>query len=154
MKNETLTMSKIHWPDILEAAANNVPINGRKPGAPANETLSVPSIISWRESELDAEWIILESLHNSRGELFGGYYSVLADVALSYTVMTALKDDERFKTIDLRVSYFRPATTGKIHISCVVSNRSKSFVYAEALFKNESGKNLAKAVAAFAIVPA
>ncbi len=43
-------------------------------------------------------------MQNSRGELFGGYYSVLADIALSYTVMTVLTDNERFKTIDLRIS--------------------------------------------------
>ncbi len=147
-------MNELHWPDILDAAIKNQTINGVKPGAPANETLSVPKIISWSEGKLEAEWNILESLHNSRGELFGGYYSVLADVALSYTVMTYVKDNERFKTIDLRLSYYRPVSTGKIRISCSVTNKSKSFIYAEALFINESGKNLAKGVATFAIVPA
>ncbi len=85
---------------------------------------------------------------------FGGYYSVLADVVLSYTAMTAISDEERFKTVDLRMSYFRSATTGKIIINCSVINKSRSFLHAEALFVNDAGKNLAKAVVTFAIVAA
>jgi uncharacterized protein (TIGR00369 family) len=147
-------MNIIHWPEILDAVINGKPIDGKKPGAPANETLSVPKILSWKSGELTAEWLIDPLLLNSRGELFGGYYSVLADVALSYTVMTCISDSERFKTIDLRVSYFRPAFIGKIAINCRVINKTKSFVHTEAEFISEEGKQLAKASATFAIVPA
>jgi len=147
-------MSSIHWPDVIEAAITDSTYNGRKPGAPANETLSVPRILSWsNEGTLDAEWTIRPELLNSRGELFGGYYSVLADVALSYNVMTVISDEEQFKTVDLRVSYFRPGIEGKITIECYVTNKSRSFVHNEALFKNEQGKLLAKVVATFALVP-
>ncbi len=147
-------MSDFKWSDILDAVVNGTTINGVKPGAPANETLSVPKVLGWESGKLQAEWTILENLHNSRGELFGGYYSVLADVALSYTAMTVLNDDERFKTVDLRVSWFRPATTGTITIDCEVINRSRSFVHTEALFKNPAGKLLCKVAVTFAIVPA
>lgn len=143
----------MHWPDILNAVINDLPIDGKKPGAPANETLSVPKLLSWEKGSLEANWKVEDALLNSRGELFGGYYSVLADVVLSYTVMTTIKDEERFKTIDLRVSYFRPVSSGTISITCKVINQSRSFVHTEALFTNKAGKNVAKAVATFAIVP-
>ena len=147
-------MSTLCWVEILDAVVAGEEINDTKPGSPANETLSVPKLLSWQEGSITAQWQIRNELHNSRGELFGGYYGVLADVAASYTAMTIVKDDERFKTTDLRLSYFRPAFDGMISIEGMVLNRSRSFLHVEILFKNDAGKLLSKAAATFAVVAA
>ncbi len=148
-------MSEISWSAILDAMVSGTKIEGKRPGSPANETLSVPDIKSWEKGCIDAQWSVRKELTNSRGELFGGYYGVLADVTLSYTAMTLVADDERFKTTDLRVSYFRPIFDGVIKIEGRVINRSRSFLHAEAMFyREEDGKLLAKAGATFAVVPA
>lgn len=145
-------MSKLNWREMLDAQLAGEGQQGNKPGSPSSETLPGPTLLSWQEGAITAQWEIEEKFLNSRGDLFGGYYGVLADTAACLTAMTAVKDDEYFKTTDLRLSYFRPAFSGMISIEGAVLNRSRSFLHAEVLFKNDQGKLLSKAVVVFAIV--
>jgi len=142
------------WRELLDAATEGHDRLVPHPGGPAIENLDVPRIRSWRPGEISAEWTVPESLTNLRGELFGGYYGVLADVVLSFTAMTVVDDAERFKTGQLQISYFRPASCTTIRIEGTVINRSRTAIHAEASLLREDGKLLAKATATFAIVAA
>jgi uncharacterized protein (TIGR00369 family) len=150
-------MGGMVWSEVLDNLVAGASISremlkaGEVDGPRAMDTLSVPTLLSWAPGSIEAEWEIQPSLLNSRGELFGGYYGVLADVAASYTGLTVTANKQFLKTLDLRVSYFRPAIEGKIRIEGSVTNQSKSFVHTETVFFNDDGKMLSKAVATFAV---
>ena len=88
------------WSELLDAVTAGHDKLDPHPGGPALATLDVPRILSWEPGKLLADWDVPERLTNLRGELFGGYFGVLADVALSFTVMTVVEESERFKTND------------------------------------------------------
>jgi uncharacterized protein (TIGR00369 family) len=142
-----------YWGDILNGEVNEINDPTRRLQVPAYKSLSIPKIKSWKEGHVSATWAVKKELFTALGDLFGGYYGVLSDVALSYAAMTVLGDEEAFKTTDLHLTYFRPAVEGDMEIEGVVVNRSKTLIHAEAFFRNEKGKLLAKASTTFVIVP-
>jgi uncharacterized protein (TIGR00369 family) len=90
---------------------------------------------------------------NSRGHVFGGYFGVLSDMTFCYTAMSVLNGNEGFITNDLRISYFRPASGGTLHIEGRVVNRTRQSVHMESDFKNSEGKLLTKATGIMSVVP-
>jgi acyl-CoA thioesterase len=99
-----------------------------------------------------ADWEVPGGLTNLRGELFGGYFGVLADVVLSFAAMTVVDESERFRTNDLQITYFRPALEGTIHFDAEVINRSRSLIHGEARIVRADGKLLARATATFSVL--
>ena len=75
--------------------------------------------------------------------VFGGYLATLADQTCSFALMTMLKDDQNFTTVDLQTHFFRH-----------VLNVSKTQAYVEAVFTNAEGKLALKARAVERIIPA
>jgi uncharacterized protein (TIGR00369 family) len=141
------------WHNILDSALEKNIKNGETPlKSPIFENLGLPGLKSWEPGSVRAEWTVDPRMLNSRGELMGGFYGVLADAVLALSAMTVLNKDEFFKTSDLRVSFFRPILKGVIKIKGSVINKSKSMIHLEAVFKNDQGKLLSKATATQSIV--
>ncbi|HCS29334.1 MAG TPA: hypothetical protein DIW43_17890 [Spongiibacteraceae bacterium] len=115
--------------------------------SPAVEWLGFPRLQAYGDSWVEAYWDIESRTLNSRGTIFGGYYGVLADGLLALATMTALQDNEHFVTSDLRISFFRAASTGRVRMRAEVTNRSRSLLHVEGDFRDESGQLLAKATA-------
>jgi len=128
---------------ILENSSHEKPLLTSK----AYETLGLPRLKKWEPGDVLAEWAFDERMGNSRGELFGGFYAVLADEVSALAAMSVMKPNEIMKTLDLRVSFFRPLTEGIVKIRAFVLNRSGSAVHVEAEFHDQQGKLLAKAFA-------
>ncbi|MBW2274561.1 MAG: PaaI family thioesterase [Deltaproteobacteria bacterium] len=145
---------RFRWRELLDAVTRGHDELDPHPGGPAIQNLDVPNIRSWEPGRVRADWEVPAGLTNLRGELFGGYFGVLADVVLSFVVMTVVEETERFKTNDLEISYFRPALLGTITFEAEVVNRSRSLVHAETRIVRKDGKLLAKANASFSIVRA
>lgn len=142
------------WSTILDAIASGKKNPEDYPKyAPAADYLEFPILKSWSEGKISAEFPISEKYHNSRGHLFGGYFGVLADMIFCFTAMTVLKGDEAYSTSDLRVSYFRPASKGTLHIEGRVLHHSKKSIHVEALFNDEEGRLVAKGDGIISIVP-
>ncbi len=118
----------------------------------AYETLGLPRLKSWEPGRVCSEWVFDERMSNTRGELFGGFYAVLADGISALAAMTVMKPNEIMKTSDLRVSFFRPLNKGLVKIEGIVVNRSRSVVHVETTFKNDQEKILAKTTVVQAIV--
>ncbi len=142
------------WRELLDAVKQGHDKLDPHPGGPALRNLDVPNIRSWEPGKICADWEVPGTLTNLRGELFGGYFGVLADIVLSFTAMTVVDDSERFKTNDLQITYFRPALEGAIRIEAEVVNRSRSLIHCEALIARTDGKLIAKATASFSTLPA
>jgi uncharacterized protein (TIGR00369 family) len=86
--------------------------------------------------------------------VFGGYLATLADQTCSFALMTMLKDDQNFTTVDLQMHFFRPVTEGVLACEGHVLNVSKTQGYVEAVFTNGDGKLALKARAVERIIPA
>ena len=66
-------------------------------------------------------------------------------ISCSFALMTLLKDDQNFTTIDLNTHFFRPVTGGTLKCVGEVVNVSKTQAYVEATFFNDEGKVALKA---------
>lgn len=142
------------WSTILNSIASGKKSPADYPSyAPCADHLIFPTLKSWEEGRVHAEWPVSEKFLNSRGHVFGGYFGVLADMTFCYTVMTILKGDEGFNTSDLRVSYFRPVSSGTLKIEGHVVNRTRRIIHVEAVFTDENGELVAKAAGVMAIIP-
>src|SRR5580765_968901 len=53
------------------------------------------------------EMEIDERHHNPTGTLHGGVYCDLADAAMGYAYAAALKEDESFTTVELKINFLR-----------------------------------------------
>jgi uncharacterized protein (TIGR00369 family) len=142
------------WSTILNSIASGKKSPEDYPSyAPCADHLIFPILKLWEEGRVHAEWPVLQRFLNSRGHVFGGYFGVLADMTFCYTVMTILKGDEGFNTSDMRVSYFRPVSSGTLRIDGHVVNRTRRIVHVEAVFTDEKGDLVAKAVGVMAVIP-
>ncbi len=140
------------WTKILDDVIAGKPVSEFPSYTPCADHLVFPTLKSWDEGRVYAEWPVLRDYLNSRGHVFGGYFGVLADMTFCFTVMTILKGDEGFSTSDLRISYFRPVSDGTLHIEGRVLHRSRKSIHVEALFSNEAGKPVAKATGVMSII--
>ncbi len=86
----------------------------------------------------DKYWNPMKTLH-------GGVYCDLADAAMGFSFLTTLNEDELFTTVDLRINYLKPVTTGKLIASSKIIKRGKRLGYMECEIVNEQGKLVAKA---------
>ena len=82
---------------------------------------------------------------NPMNTLHGGVYCDLADIAMGFSFLTTLNKDELFTTVDLRINYLKPVTTGKLIATSKIIKRGKRLGYVECEIVNEQGKLVAKA---------
>lgn len=136
------------WSDRLDAM-----VAGTDGRAPFLDVLILPPLVRWEHGRAWFEWPIDKRTHNYAGVVFGGQIALMADRVLAVTSITVLEDDEHFTTSDLRTSFFRPAIDGTLHIEGSVVHRGRRLVHAEAAFKNDDGKLVAKAVAVQHLIP-
>ena len=84
-------------------------------------------------------------LWNPMNTLHGGVYCDLADIAMGFSFLTTLNKDELFTTVDLRINYLKPVSTGKLIATSKIVKRGKRLGYVECEIVNEKGKLVAKA---------
>lgn len=84
-------------------------------------------------------------LWNPMNTLHGGVYCDLADIAMGFSFLTTLNKDELFTTVDLRINYLKPVSTGKLIATSKIIKRGKRLGYVECEIVNEQGKLVAKA---------
>jgi uncharacterized protein (TIGR00369 family) len=86
----------------------------------------------------EKHWNPMKTLH-------GGVYCDLADAAMGFSFLTTLNKDELFTTVDLRINYLKPVTTGKLIAKSKIIKRGKRLGYIECEIVNDQGKLVAKA---------
>ena len=82
---------------------------------------------------------------NPMNTLHGGVYCDLADIAMGFSFLTTLNKDELFTTVDLRINYLKPVSTGKLIATSKIIKRGKRLGYVECEIVNDQGKLVAKA---------
>ena len=134
------------WTELLDRlVAHELAPGEEEP--PHVQSLRLPYPSSWQPGRVTADWEVDPDFFHERGAVFGGFLAALADQALGMVTMSVLDDGEVFSTSDLRTSFFRPVTTGKLQIEAIVIHRGRSMVQAEVTFTRSDGKLAGKATA-------
>jgi uncharacterized protein (TIGR00369 family) len=136
------------WAEFLDGivARTNTP-------PPVVTAMRLPGIDGWERGRVWGEWKVDPDLMTLAGTLFGGYLGALADSFVGLAMVSTLADDEAFTTSDLRISFFRPVTTGTLQIAAEVLNRGRRMAHCECVFVNDDDKVVAKATATQVIIP-
>ncbi|WP_417593169.1 PaaI family thioesterase [Parasphingorhabdus sp.] len=89
--------------------------------------------------ELDAD----ERHMHDLGQVHGGVYLALADTVMARAARARIDADEYVQTVDLRTSFLRPCSGGRIIASAAIIQCGRRFVFAEATLESDTGKILA-----------
>jgi uncharacterized protein (TIGR00369 family) len=82
--------------------------------------------------------------HNPLGTVHGGVYCDLADMAMGIAMLTTLNDDEAMTTIELKINYFRPVTTGRLVADARVLHRGRTSGFIECEVRDAENRLAAK----------
>jgi len=122
-------------------------VDGSLELAAAMKTLRLPRLKYWKPGHVSLEWPVDPGMLTRDGTLFGGYIAALADQALALAALTVLTDDEAITTADLRVTFLRPITGGRLSIDATVIHRSRNMVHVDVSFTRDDGKLVGRASA-------
>jgi uncharacterized protein (TIGR00369 family) len=126
---------------------------GRVPPAPAAATLG------WTLRRVDAErgeieigFTAREEFANPLGSVQGGFLAAMLDDTLGPALATTLEPDQFAVTLDLNVSYLRPAAPGPVTGTGRVVHRGGSIAFLAGELRNAAGEVLATATATARII--
>ena len=91
-----------------------------------------------------------EGLFNPQDVVHGGVLYSVADTGMGDALMRLLQAHEYCATIEIKISYFKPVTQGRLECRTWVINKGKRIASLESKIWNE-GRLVAKASGSFAI---
>jgi uncharacterized protein (TIGR00369 family) len=109
----------------------------------------------WAKCELRCR----DELRNPNGVIHGGVLATLIDASITQAMLMTdeyqvVRDTQgMLTTIDLRVKYLRPVTTGTLHCDSTIVHLGKRVIHAQAVVRDDAGKELALGDATLMIVP-
>jgi acyl-CoA thioesterase len=89
---------------------------------------------------------------HSGGIVQGGFVTGWIDAAMAHVVMAQSEDAANPLSLEIKVSFLRPATPGLIIAEAWIERRGKSVAFLEGLIRNETGEVLAKASSTMKLV--
>lgn len=101
------------------------------------------------ECSLKAE----EKLLNPHGVVHGGALYSMADTGMGGALYTLLEEGELCSTVEIKITYFKPVTAGRLSCETQVVNRSRSLASLESSIMND-GNLVAKATGTFFVFSA
>ena len=108
------------------------------------------SFLKLEEGRSECKLHVEEKLLNPYGVVHGGVIYSLADTAMGGALYSLMSEDERCVTVEMKVIYFRPVTSGSLECTAKVAHRSRTLGFVEAVVKN-GDRDVAKASATFSI---
>lgn len=91
--------------------------------------------------------------HNPMGRVHGGLIAALADAAMGIAFGRTLFAGEDFSTIDLKISFIRPVTTGVIRAEARVIDRGLRIGFLQCDIYGPRGKRVATASCTCSTIP-
>lgn len=98
--------------------------------------------------ELDAD----ERHLNGHGTVHGGAIATLVDMAMGAAVLRHDTGDDAPVTIEMKVTYLRPATPGRLRAEAAIRRRGKRIVIAEVDVLDADGEAVAHGIGTFTSV--
>ncbi len=108
------------------------------------------SFSNLEEGHSECRLHVEEKLLNPYGVVHGGVIYSLADTAMGGALYSLISQDERCVTVEMKVVYFRPVTSGSLECIAEVAHRSRKLGFVEAEVKN-GDRDVARASATFSI---
>ena len=93
-----------------------------------------------------------EAFTNGMGNVQGGLLAAMLDSVMGAALATVLGEDERPPTLEMKVSFIRPAKVGTIGATAHVVYRGKSVAFVEGELHGPSGALLARATSTAQII--
>ena len=128
-------------------------IAGRKPAPAAAATLGWE--LSWiapERGEIEVFFDASEKFVNPMGNIQGGFLAAMLDDTLGPALVATLGDGAFAPTLELKVSFLRPAAPGRLVCTGRVVHRGGSIAFLAGELRNESGDLLATATATARII--
>ncbi|SFP30331.1 uncharacterized domain 1-containing protein [Amycolatopsis arida] len=123
-------------------------VAGRVPMPPAARTLGwTLESVSPESGEIEVSFTARDDFVNGWGTVHGGYLAAMLDDTLSPALVAGLAPDEVALTLELKVSYLRPAVPGPLRGRGRVVHRTGSTAFLEGALLNPDGRLLATATA-------
>ena len=91
---------------------------------------------------------------HSGGIVQGGFVTGWIDAAMAHVVMAQSEDAANPLSLEIKVSFLRPATPGLIIAEAWIERRGKSIAFLEGQISNEKGDVLAKATSTMRLIAA
>ena len=92
---------------------------------------------------------IRPELTQNHGVVHGGAIASLLDTATAFAILTLLEPDERVTTVDLTISYLRPAIEGKLHATARVLRQGCRLFTVSAELTDSGGTLLTTALSTY-----
>jgi acyl-CoA thioesterase len=92
---------------------------------------------------------IRPELSQNHGVVHGGAIASLIDTATAFAILTLLERDERVTTVDLTISYLRPALEGQLRATARVLRQGRRLLTVSAEVTDTSGTLLATALSTY-----
>lgn len=127
--------------DVLRQASA-----GEAPMPPAAALLGWTAL-SVEPGRVRVQYTAREEFYNPQGSVQGGFLTAMLDDAMGPAGYTLLDAEEFAPTLELKVSFVRPATAGKIIAEGWVVHRGSSVMFLEGRLTTEDGKLIATASA-------
>jgi uncharacterized protein (TIGR00369 family) len=89
---------------------------------------------------------------HSGGIVQGGFITGWIDAAMAHVVMAQSENAANPLSLEIKVSFLKPATPGLIIAEAWIERRGKSIAFVEGLIRNEGGDVLAKATSTMKLV--
>ncbi|MFQ5564257.1 MAG: PaaI family thioesterase [Parvularculaceae bacterium] len=107
----------------------------------AREKLGDLILTDWEWGRIAMRWDIDDRFVMPDGVMFGGHVASVADHVVGLAAMTVLEaNEERFRTSNLEVNYFRPVMRPFVEIDARIVNASKTLIHVEADFMTPEEK--------------
>jgi len=92
---------------------------------------------------------IRPELSQNHGVVHGGAIASLIDTATAFAILTLLAADEQVTTVDLAISYLRPALTGTLTATARILRHGRRLFAVSAEVADASGTLLATALSTY-----
>lgn len=93
--------------------------------------------------------VIRPELSQNHGVVHGGAIASLIDTAMAFAILTLIEPDERVTTVDLTISYLRPARVGQMRAIARVLRQGRRLLNVAAEVTDQGGTLLATALSTY-----
>jgi uncharacterized protein (TIGR00369 family) len=119
---------------------------GNEPMPPCGE------LLGWQALELEpgrvrVRYTARQAFCNPQGTIQGGFVAAMLDDAMGPALYTLLDETQFAPTLEMKVSYLRPALPGTLIAEGRVSHRTRGIAFMEGTLEDESGNVVATATA-------
>jgi uncharacterized protein (TIGR00369 family) len=108
-------------------------------------------VVEAREGYAKLKLDFKDHLTHPFGYIHGGAIASLADSAGINSVLTALKDEEKALTLEMKINYLLPVKDGAVFAEAEVIHKGKKYAVADVDVKSDNGQLVAKAIVTCAI---